>query len=62
MEKCITPSDKCMWKHLCDVPNGVKTRSKAKNEPTIDYEEVDRYFAVKYFIHLWVMGKEDSFL
>ena len=51
MEKCITPTDKCMWKHLCDVPNGVKTRSKAKNEPTVDYEEVDRYFAVKYFIH-----------
>ena len=55
MEKCITPTDKCMWKHLCDVPNGVKTRSKAKNE------EVDRYFAVKYFIHRWVMWQDSRF-
>ena len=60
-EQCITPTDKCMWKNRNGVPNRVKTRSKTKNEPTIDYEEVDRYFVVKYFIHRWVMGKKDRF-
>ena len=28
------PADKCMWKYPSGVPNGVKTRSKANNEPT----------------------------
>ena len=60
-EKCITLTNKCMWKHPCNVSNGVKTRSKAKNKPTVGYEEVDRYFAVTYFIHQWDMGKEDCF-
>ena len=46
----ITPTDKCMCT-LCDVPNRIKTRSRAKNEPTVGYEEVDKYFAVKHFIH-----------
>ena len=50
-EKCLIPTDKCMWKLPYEVPNGVKTRSRAKNEPTVNYEEVDRYFATKYFIH-----------
>ena len=36
-EKCITPTNTCMWKHPCNVPNGVKTRSKAKNKPTVGY-------------------------
>ena len=48
-------------KYPSDVPNGVKTRSKANNEPNVVYEEVDRYFATKYSIHRWVMGKEDRF-
>ena len=39
-----------MWKYPNDVPNGVKTRSEAKNELT-DYKDVDKYFTVKYFIH-----------
>ena len=47
--------------YLTDVLNGVKTRSKAKNEPTVGYEEVDKYFATKYSIHQWVLGKEDHF-
>ena len=50
-DKCISPTDKCMWKCPCDVPNGVKTRSKTKNEPTVDYKEEDKYFAAKYFIY-----------
>ena len=62
MEQCITPTDKCMWMHPNDVPNEVKTRSKTKNEPTVSYEEVDRYFAIKCFIHQWIMGKEDASL
>ena len=60
-EKCIAPTDKCMWKYPTDVPNGVKTRSKAKSEPTVGYEEVGKYFATRYFIHRLVMGKEDHF-
>ena len=60
-EKCIMPTDECLWKYPSDVPNGVKTRSKANNEPNVVYEEVDRYFATKYSIHRWVMGKEDRF-
>ena len=51
MEICITPTDKCIWKYPCDVPNRVKTRSKTMNEPTVGYEEVDKYFTTKYFIH-----------
>ena len=51
MEKCITPTDKYMWKYPSDVPNGVKTGSNTKNEPTVDYKEVDKYFAANYFIN-----------
>ena len=61
MEQCITPTAKCMWKHPNDVPNRLKTRSKTKNELTVGYEDIDKYFVVKYFIHRWVMGKEDRF-
>ena len=50
-KKCIVLTNKCMWKYLTDVLNGVKTRSKANNEPIVCYEEVDKYFATKYFIH-----------
>ena len=60
-EKCITPTDECLWKYPNDMRNRVKTRSDAKNELTVDYKEVDNYFAVKYFIHQWIMGKEDRF-
>ena len=50
-----------MWKYPCDVPNRVKTRLKAKNEPIVGCEEVDKYFAVNYFIHRWVVGNKDRF-
>ena len=50
-----------MWKHPNDVLNRLKTRSKTKNEPIVGYGEADRYFAIKYFIHRWLMGKEDRF-
>ena len=60
-ENCITPTDQCLWKHPNDVPNGVKTRSKTKDEPTVGYKEVDKYFTSKYFIHRWIMGKDDTF-
>ena len=45
------PTDKCIWKYPSDVPNGMKTRPKANNEPNVGYEEVNKYFATKYFIH-----------
>ena len=54
-EKCIMPTDKCIWKYPSGVPNGMKTRSKANNGPTVGYEEVNKYFATKYFIHRWVV-------
>ena len=47
-EQCITPTDKCMWKHPNNVPNGVNNIPKTKNELTVGYEKVDRYFAIKY--------------
>ena len=45
-----------------NVQNGVKTKSKAINKPTDGYEEFDKYLATKYFIHQWIMGKENHFL
>ena len=48
-DKCITATDKCMQKYPWNVPNGVKTILKTKNEPTINYKEVDKYLAAKYF-------------
>ena len=60
-EKCIVLTDKCMWKLPIDVPNGVKTGSKAKTEPTVSYEEADKYFYAKYLVHRLVMGRDDSF-
>ena len=60
-DKCVTPTDKCMWKYPWNVPNGVKTRSKTKNGPTVGYKEVNNYFAAKYFTHRRFMGKEDRF-
>ena len=50
-DKCITPTDKYIRKCPCNVTNGVKTRSKTKNEPTVDYKEEDKYFAAKYLIY-----------
>ena len=50
-DKCITPTDKCIRKCPCNVTNGVKTRSKTKNEPTVDYKEEDKHFAAKYLIY-----------
>ena len=41
-DKCIMPTDKCIWKYPSDVPNGVKTRSKANDESTVGYGEVDK--------------------
>ena len=61
-EKCIMPNDKCMWKYPSDVPNRVKTTSKANNESTAGYEEVDKYFATKYFIHQWATREKDRFV
>ena len=40
----------------------MKTISKVNKEPAVGYEEVDKYFAIEYFIHRWVMGKEERFL
>ena len=60
-ENCITTTDQCLWKHPDDVLNGVKTKPKTKDDPTVGYKEVDKYFASKFFIHRWIIGKDDTF-
>ena len=36
-ERCFTPTDKCFWKDLNDAKHGVKTTSRANNEPNISF-------------------------
>ena len=40
-EKCIVATNKCFWKEPCDVvKHGVKTRSRAYTEPSVDYKSL----------------------
>ena len=41
IEKWLILTDFCLWKHPNVVPIGVKTRSETKDDPTVDYTEVD---------------------
>ena len=59
-EKCLVPTCKCFWKGSCNVKHGVKTGSRAKNEPTIDCKAFDNYRAKKEFTDRWVLGKEQK--
>ena len=42
-ECCLAPTDKCFWKDPYDVKHGVKTRSRANNQPTISFQAVNKY-------------------
>lgn len=58
--KCLVPTCKCLWKGPCNVKHGVKTVSRAKNEPTIDCKAFEDYRAKKEFTDRWVLGKEQK--
>ena len=45
--KCFVPTDECFWKVFCDLKHGVKTRSRAKNEPRITLKNFNRYYDEK---------------
>ena len=47
-ENCLLRTNKCFWKDPCDVSNGVKTRSRAKSELTVNFRAVDRCNKEKY--------------
>ena len=49
-EKCLVETGKCFWKDSSDIKRGIKTRSRAKNEPTASYEDYDRYILQNEFI------------
>lgn len=60
-ETCLTPTDECFFKNPCDVRNGVKTRSRTKNEPTVGLESFNQYHSEKlpkYRIKGWSQGEE----
>ena len=59
-EKCQVPTRECFWKDPCDVKHTVKTRSQARNEPTIDYKAFYDCQFRKGFIDRWVLGKEQK--
>ena len=43
-----------------EVKNGVKTRPRTKNEPTVNFKGFDWYHIQKEFISRWVLGKEQK--
>ena len=49
-EKCLVATGKFFWKDPSDIKRGIKTRSRAKNEPTASYEDYDRYILQNEFI------------
>ena len=52
-EKCSVPTDKCFWKDPCDVKNGVKTRSREKNEPVVQFKDFNHYLDEK-LVDFWI--------
>ena len=60
-EKCVVATNKCFWKEPCDVvKHGVKTRSRAYTEPSVDYKSFDDYYIKREWINRWVLGKEQK--
>ena len=53
VKKCIVPTDECFQKDLCDVKNGVKTRSRAKTEPKVTLRDFNRYYDEK-IVDFWI--------
>ena len=52
-EKCLVPTDECFWKDPCDIKHGVKTRSRAKNEPRVTLKDLNRYYNEK-LVNFWI--------
>ena len=52
-EKSLVPTDECFWKDPCDVKHGVKTRSRAKNEPKVTLKDFNRYYDEK-LVDFWI--------
>ena len=46
-DECLVSTDECFWNDLCDVKHGVKTRSRAKNEPKVTLKNFNRYYDEK---------------
>ena len=51
-DKCLVPTDECFWKDPCDVKQGVKTRSCAKNELRVTLKDFNRYYDEK-LVDFW---------
>ena len=47
MKKCQVSSNQCFWKHPDDIISQVKTRSKSKNEPSVNWRVINRYYEGK---------------
>ena len=55
-KKCIISTNKCFWKDPCDVLKyGVKTRSRANDEPIVDFKTFDDYHIKRKWINRWVL-------
>ena len=52
-EECSVPTDECFWKDPCDLKNGVKTRSRAKNEPGVTFRDFNRHLDEK-IVNFWI--------
>ena len=52
-EKCLVPTEECFWKDSCDVKHGVKTMSRAKNEPKVTLKNFNRYYDKK-LVDFWI--------
>ena len=46
-EICLLPTNLQFWKYSGDIPAGVKTRSKYKEQKPVSKRDYDRYFREK---------------
>ena len=52
-DKCLVPTDECLWKDPCDVKQGVKTRSRAKNQPRVTLKDLNCYYDEE-LVEFWI--------
>ena len=46
-EKCLLSMNRCFWKHPDDVISRIKTRSARKNEPSVGWRVITKYYGDK---------------
>ena len=46
-EKCLLSMNRCFWKHPDDVISRIKTRSARKNEPSLGWRVITKYYGDK---------------